>query len=86
MSTLWLKSSEDATGEVAEGDIVLTPRDDVVQIDEVDSSGNLETCAEVAPSLLPHLPEGTQGLQPVDDEALLTAVRGIIAAERERGG
>ena len=86
MATLWLKSSEDATGDVAEGDIVLTPTGDVVQVAEVTASGDLDLCAEVAPSLLPHLPEGSQGLQPVDDEQLLTAARGIISAERERGG
>lgn len=86
MATLWLKSSEDATGEVAEGDIVLTPQGDLVQVAEVSADGSLDVRAEVAPSLLPHLPEGSQGLQPVDDEALLTAARGVIAAERERGG
>ncbi len=85
-ATVWFQASDDAGGDFSPGDIVLTPRSDVVQVAEVGGDGDLAVRAEVAPTLLPGLPEGGSGVQQVADEELLRAVRGVITAERERGG
>lgn len=83
-ATVWVQP-EDGPGEAQPGDVVLTPAGSVVRVAEVDARGALTVRAEVARGLLPALPDAP-GPQRIDDEALLRAVRGVIAAARERGG
>lgn len=82
---VWLQPDGSA-GQAQQGDVVLTPAGAVVRVAEVDAEGALNVRAEVAPQLLPGLPEPSGAGQRIDDEALLRAVRGVISAERERGG
>lgn len=84
-ATVWLQS-EGTPADAQEGDIVLKPTGDLVQVAEVDAEGALQVHGEVATSLLPGLPESGAQPQRISDEALLRAVRGVVTAERERGG
>ncbi len=84
-ATVWLQPDDSAV-QAQQGDVILTPAGSVVRVAEVDAEGTLNVRAEVAPELLPGLPEAAAGGQRIDDEALLRVVRGVITAERERGG
>lgn len=84
-AAVWLQA-DDGPGEAQQGDVVLTPAGSVVRVAEVDAEGALNVRAEVAPQLLPGLPQPGSSAQRIEDEALLRAVRGVISAERERGG
>lgn len=84
-SSVWLQP-EDSPGQASQGDVVLTPAGSVVRVAEVDARGALQVRAEVAPELLPGLPAAGDGPQRIEDEALLRAIRGVLTAERERGG
>lgn len=84
-ANVWLQADE-TPGDAQQGDIVLKPVGDLVQVAEVDADGALQVHDEVATSLLPGLPEAGAQPQRISDEALLRAVRGVVTAERERGG
>lgn len=84
-AAVWLQP-DDSVGEARQGDVVLTPAGSVVRVAEVDAQGALNVRAEVAPQLLPGLPQVGSSAERIEDEALLRAVRGVMAAERERGG
>lgn len=84
-ATVWLQA-DDSAGEAQQGDVVLVPAGSVVRVAEVDAEGSLNVRAEVAPELLPDLPAAGAGPQRIDDEVLLRAIRGVLTAERERGG
>ena len=84
-ANVWLQG-DGTPGEAQQGDIVLTPVGDLVQVAEVGADGALQVHDEVATSLLPGLPDAGAQPQQISDEALLRAVRGVVTAERERGG
>jgi len=72
-------------GHAGQGDVVLVPAGNVVRVGEVLADGTTAWRAEVSPELLPGLPQ-TDEPREIDDEQTLRAVRGVLSAERERGG
>ena len=74
MTTVWINDAENA----AEGDYVLRPQGDTVEIARVDG-GELCVLQQVAASTLPDI-------ETADQERLLMAIRGVETALNTRGG
>jgi len=84
MTTVWLTNGDD-TGSAAEGDFVLRPAGDTVEVGVVEG-GELCWLQPVPASTLPDLGEAGGFTEAPEQERLLTAVRGVATAVNSRGG
>ena len=84
MTTVWLTNGDD-TGNAAEGDYVLRPAGDTVEVGRVED-GAVCWLQPVPASTLPDLGSADGVTEAPEQERLLTAVRGVETALNNRGG
>ena len=84
MTTIWLTDGDD-TGNATDGDYVLRPAGDTVEVGRVEG-GDVCWLQPVPASTLPDLGTVDGVTEAPEQERLLTAVRGIETAVTNRGG
>ncbi|HEU0130998.1 MAG TPA: hypothetical protein VFQ85_08415 [Mycobacteriales bacterium] len=84
MSTVWVTNG-DATGGAAEGDYVLKPAGDLVEVGRVEG-GEVCWLQPVPASTLPDLGTADGLTEAPEQDRALAAVRGVETALNTRGG